>query len=97
MVADHWPLGHLPGTGGSVVKQKVTVPFLSDINSPDFVRVTVFVCPGATLPPGLVHSVVTVAVVLKTTVTIWLLPSPASLAQKESVFPLSEILGLPMK
>lgn len=93
----HFPLGQLPGEGVFVVRQKVTVPFLSAVNVPEVETVPVLVCPGATLPPALVHSVIVVAVVFSVTVTTSLLPSPASLPQNDSVEPLSVIAGLPMK
>jgi len=87
------PFGHSPGVGKGVVSVKFTLPFLPDLNSSVEETVSVFICPGATLPPAFVQVVVMVAVALNEITTSWLLPSPAMEPLAVRVEPLSVIVG----
>ena len=69
------PGGHRSVVDVVSVRLPVTLPFLSDVNSPDFVVVpwvTVFLGSEGTLPPLLTHESVLVKSALAVIVTVWL-------------------------
>src|SRR5918994_6771519 len=93
MSATHWSLGHVgvggSGSGSSVVIVTVADPFRGVGCGPVLpATVTAVSCPGATLPPGLVHS--TDAIPGAEIVTSNVVPPrPATLAVHSTCVPMS--------
>src|SRR5215212_9846139 len=92
--ADHPGFGQEPaGAVGAVVVRVISaLPFGPGVKVPLALTSVVNVCPGATLPAGLVHSTVAVAVEVRVT-SRSVEPSPETLPVQVSVRPLSVHVG----
>src|SRR5215208_736466 len=93
-LAVHFGFGQEPAgaVGSSVVRIILALPFASGVKVPVAPTGVENVCPGATLPAGLVHSTVAVAVEVRAT-SRSVEPSPETLPVQVSVRPLSVQVG----